>query len=38
LGGTALRVTIGLPQENLRFIESLQSVLALPQSKEKGLP
>ena len=38
LGGSSLRVTIGLPQENLRFIESLQSVLTVPQRKEKGLP
>jgi histidinol-phosphate aminotransferase len=38
LGGTCLRVTIGLPQENRRFIESLQSVLDAPHWKEKCLP
>jgi histidinol-phosphate aminotransferase len=38
LGGTCLRVTIGLPHENRRFIESLQSVLDISHRKEKGAP
>jgi histidinol-phosphate aminotransferase len=35
LAGPFLRVTVGLPQENHRFIETLQSVLGLPHQKEK---
>jgi histidinol-phosphate aminotransferase len=38
LGGTWLRVTIGLPQENRRFIESIQAVLVSPHDKEKSPP
>ena len=36
LGGTCLRVTVGLPHENRRFIDALQSVLS--QKKENGPP
>jgi histidinol-phosphate aminotransferase len=38
LGGMYLRVTIGLPQENRRFVEALESVLELQHRKEKSLP
>jgi histidinol-phosphate aminotransferase len=37
LGGSYLRVTIGLPHENRRFIDALQSVLS-QKRKENGLP
>jgi len=38
LGGTCLRVTIGLPHENQRFIDALQSVLSQEPCKEKSPP
>jgi len=38
LGGTCLRVTIGLPHENQRFIDALQSVLSQEPWKEKSPP
>lgn len=38
LGGSYLRVTIGLPHENRRFIDALQSIMNQEPRKEKGLP
>jgi histidinol-phosphate aminotransferase len=38
LGGTCLRVTVGLPHENRRFIDALQSVLGQEPMKEKSSP
>jgi histidinol-phosphate aminotransferase len=38
LGGNFVRVTIGLPEENRRFIEALRSVLNPQDRKEKLVP
>ena len=38
LGGNFVRVTIGLPEENRRFIDALQSVLNPQDRKEKLVP